>query len=574
MNGQVEDSVALARELLEARSALAFVQSVAPIATFSFSYGSQVAQVTPSLRALWAIPPEITEIHFADIMSRIDPSERAYVLQTRNEAVKTRLPYHVEYSITRYDGQVRRVRVDAQFFYDRGGNPTHNVGAVVDVTDQMHAQTTIEHLLGHDKLTGLLDRDRFIERVRTAAQQGREQRFVVLIFDLVGFGEINERFGMSAGDALLSTVAERLRAIEGPGECFARIGGDEFAGLLRAERSDADAVVARVQNALGAPLKLEGMPLRPEATFGMSLFPFDATDESLVVKASLAMAQLKSRGARGTQRYQPEMERMHAERRHLQMSLHSALDRDEFELYYQPIVDGKSLAMVGAEALIRWNHPSLGIIPPGAFLPAAEDALLLQAIDEWVLRHVTQEAAAFHKRRNGLRVAFNLTAHSLLSPKFGNVIRDVLGESGTPRDVLVAEITEQALLADHVHALASLTALRDAGVSIALDDFGTGYNTLSYLRMYPIETIKIDRSFISDLERYPYSRSVCSGILALASELGLHVVAEGVETEGQQEFLRSLGCELLQGYLYGRPMPRADFLQLLGNRRHQASRAS
>lgn len=569
----MEDSVSLARELLETRSALALAQSVAPIATFSFDYGSEVARVTPSLRALWAIPAEITEIHFADILSRVDPAERQYVLQTRTEAVKTRQAYHIEYSITRFDGQVRRVRVDAQFFYDLDGSPTHNIGAVVDVTDQMRAQSRIEHLEGHDKLTGLLDRDHFIERVRTAAQRGREQRFVALVFDLVGFGEINERFGMTAGDALLRTVAERLTAIEGEGECFSRIGGDEFAALLRSDGTDADAAVARVQSAIGVPIKLEGMPIRPEATFGISLFPFDATDESLVVKASLAMSQLKSRGARGTQRYQPEMERMHAERRHLQMSLHGALDRDEFELYYQPIVDAKTLRIYGAEALIRWNHPSLGVIPPGAFLPAAEDALLLQDIDEWVLRRVCREAPAFYAQRPGFRLAFNLTAHSLLSPKFTAVIGDVLRESGAPRDVLIAEITEQALLADHAHAFASLSALRDAGVRVALDDFGTGYNTLSYLRMYPIETIKIDRSFISDLERYPYSRSVCSGILALASELGLHVVAEGVETEGQQEFLRSLSCELLQGYLYGRPMPKPEFLRLLSAGR-QASRAS
>jgi PAS domain S-box-containing protein len=259
----------------------------------------------------------------------------------------------------------------------------------------------------------------------------------------------------------------------------------------------------------------------------------------------------------------PEGERLLVERRHLQSGLRGALDRDEFELYFQPIVDARNLTLLGAEALIRWHHPQLGIVPPNVFLPAAEDAGLMIEIDSWVLRHVCDDVAALLRYRIPLRVGVNVTAHSLVASNFTATLERSLAASGATPSALVVEINEQALLADNERVRTTLAALHRAGVAIALDDFGTGYNTLSYLKRYPIDGIKIDRSFVSDLEEYPYSKAVCSGILALASELGLDVVAEGVETEAQEEFLRAQGCDALQGHLYGHPVPRDEFADRL-----------
>jgi diguanylate cyclase (GGDEF)-like protein/PAS domain S-box-containing protein len=559
----VDDSVLLARELLEARRALALTQSVALVAAFTIDVETDTCEMTPELRALWGLPESAPTLPFEEFLRYIHPEDRKRVADSRRAALASKQPYHIEYRVRRRDGELRHVRADGQFFYDADGKAVRNIGAILDVTDQTNARRTIEHLMGHDKLTGLLDRDRFMTRVQEAGTNGhRGVPFVVVVFDLDKFTGINDAYGSIGGDTMLRTLGRRLAELAKQDEYVARISGNEFAALLRLDDGSADEALARLQGAFAKPVQIGDALVEVTATFGTSLFPVDATDESLVVKASLAMSQLKNRGAHGVARYHPEMERMLAERRHLQMSLHGALERNEFELYYQPIVDAKSLEPRGAEALLRWNHPSLGVVPPGAFLPAAEDAGLIQEIDAWVLRRAIREGSAL-AAAHGTRVGFNITAHSLLSQSFATTLKEALAERPLPPGTLVAEITEQALLADHAQALASLTLLREAGIRIALDDFGTGYNTLSYLRMFPIDIIKIDRSFIADLERYAYSRSVCSGILALASQLGLQVVAEGVETVGQEEFLREAGCQMLQGYRYGRPVRRNEFEALV-----------
>lgn len=533
------------------------------MATFSLDLENETCELTPSLRALWGLDESTTRVRFVDLFERIHADDRQRVADARSQALRTRSPYHIEYRMLRPNGDLRHVRTDGQFIYDASGKAIRNIGAILDITDQANAQLTIDHLLGHDKLTGLLDRDRFMEHVHVAASPAvSSEPFVVVVFNLDRFTAINESFGSGGGDTLLKAIGGRLADLALDGEGFGRIGGDEFAALLRKDGGDADAGVARLRAIFEEPVAIGAAMVTPAATFGTSVFPNDASDESLVVKACLAMAQLKNRGTQGAAHYHPEMERMLAERRHLQMSLHGALDRNEFELYLQPIVEARSLAVCGAELLIRWNHPSLGVVPPGAFLPAAEDAGLSQAIDMWVLRRALREAATLGVS-HGIRISFNITAYSLLSTTFATALSDALAERSIASGTLVAEITEQALLADQAQARASLSLLNEAGVAIALDDFGTGYNTLSYLRMFPISTIKIDRSFIADIERYAYSRSVCSGILAFASQLGLRVVAEGVESEAQQEFLRTTGVDMLQGYLYGRPMRRAQFEEAL-----------
>ncbi len=259
----------------------------------------------------------------------------------------------------------------------------------------------------------------------------------------------------------------------------------------------------------------------------------------------------------------PEAERLLVERREIQSGLRGALDRDEFELYFQPIVDARSLALIGAEALIRWNHPQLGLVPPNVFLPAAEHAGLMEEIDSWVVRRACSDAASLLQFGITLRIGVNVTAHSLTTSRFTRIFERALNASDVSPRNFVVEINEQALLVGDGEVRNTLSTMRQAGVTVALDDFGTGYNTLSYLKQFPIDGIKIDRSFVLDLEEYPYSRALCCGILAFASELGLYVTAEGVETAAQEQFLRAQGCNALQGHLYGHPTSRADFASRL-----------
>ncbi len=386
--------------------------------------------------------------------------------------------------------------------------------------------------------------------------------FAVIAFDLDRFTAINETFGTSAGDTVLRTVAERLREIARDGECFARSGGDHFLGLLRCDADGVNEAIARVKGIFAQPVTVDTRAVHLTATFGVSIFPEDARDESLVTQANLAMTSLRNRNTSCVQRFGPEMHNALVRQHQLGSGLRRAIDLEQFELVYQPIVDGRSLRARSGEALIRWNHPELGTVPPGAFLPASQEMGLMREIDAWVMRRACTDLAEMLRQTRGpKRISVNVSAQFLLSPEFKDVVDEALRASAVTPSLLAVEITEQALLGDQSQALDVLTWLRGRGVIVALDDFGTGYNTLSYLKLYPIDTIKIDRSFVSDIESLPYSRSVCSGIVAFAAELGLRVIAEGVETKAQEEFLLSLGCAQLQGFLYGKPMSKNAFMR-------------
>jgi diguanylate cyclase len=556
-----------AQEIADAQQALAAAQLSAPMATFLLDVDRELTELTPALRKLWGISAEIEHARLADFLKRIHPEDRRRVAEMRSEALRTRRPYAIEYRMVRDDGEIRHIRTEGQFFYDERAHALRNVGVVVDITDHLRAVSAAKHLLGRDRLTGLLDRSAFGELVLETGRQSRGS-FGIVAFDLIDFHRINETHGTAAGDEVLRELARRLLTVAREGEYFARLGGDEFAALFRLDDGGIAEALARIEFALADPMRVGEQHVVCNAAFGVSIFPTDALDESLIVKASLAMTQTRREGAAGAERYRPEMERLFAERRLMQLSLRGALERDEFEVYFQPVVDATTLRVKGTEALIRWNHPELGVVPPNVFLSAAEEAGLMKEIDAWVFRNASRAAVSLFQRN--LFVAVNLTAHFLLAPELESALADVLQIKGA-RERLCIEITEQSLLADRAQAQSAITSLRKAGVRIALDDFGTGYNTLSYLKIYPIDAVKIDRSFVSDLEEYPYSRSVCSAILALASELGLDVIAEGVETKAQEEFLRSHGCGALQGYLYGKPMPLGDLLRVVDSAQERAS---
>ncbi len=531
------------------------------MATFMLDVEGEVAaELTPMLRQLWGLRDDATHARLAEFLERIHPEDRRRVAEARSLAMRAREPYNLEYRMVRDDGEIRYIRTQGQFFFDEHAGVLRNIGVVVDITEHLLAASALEGLLEFDHLTGLLDRRAFTRLVRERGEDaGDDDAFCVIVFDLHGFGDVNEAHGMAAGDDVLREAARRLRERAVAGAAFARIGSDEFAALVPVGSEGTSDAIARVTSLFDEPFSVAGADIPIDAVFGVSVCPFDGADESLILKASLAMTEATGSAPRRVSRYRPEMQRLIAERRLMALSLRGALERDEFEMYFQPIAEARGLQITGAEALLRWNHPDLGVIPPGIFLPAAEEAGLMKDVDLWALRHASRVAKDLFAR--GLRVGINVSAHLLLSNEFPAAFEEVLSIPGA-REHLCFEITEQALLADRAQARSAIGLIRDSGVRIALDDFGTGYNTLSYLKLYPIDVVKIDRTFTSDLEQYQYSRSLCSGILALASRLGLYVVAEGVETKAQEQFLRAHGCHALQGHLYGRPMPRDDFLQL------------
>ncbi|GJD48079.1 putative signaling protein [Methylobacterium crusticola] len=440
-------------------------------------------------------------------------------------------------------------------------NRPHHAVAVRDLRARRQAEQHIQFLAHHDALTGLPNRARFTARLDQEIARARATggRLAVLCLDLDRFKEVNDLYGHAAGDALLRTVARWVPAELDERQSMARLGGDEFAVILPEVGGPAEAgrLAARILEAIRAGnAASDGAP--PVATsIGIALYPDDATDrETLLSHADAALYCAKSEG-RGTYRYfEAALAVQIRDRRTLEHDLRQAIGRGEFVLLYQPQMEVDTGLVVGFEALLRWNHPGRGSVPPDRFIPIAEETGAILAIGEWVLRETCREAARWERP---LRVAVNVSAVQLHSPAFAQLVQDVLAESGIDPVRLELEITETALIRDPARALATLGKVKALGVRIAMDDFGTGYASLSNLRAFPFDKIKIDRSFIHAVDINRETAAIMRAVLGLGRGLGLPVLAEGVETGAELAFLGAEACQEAQGFLLGRPAPIEEF---------------
>lgn len=431
----------------------------------------------------------------------------------------------------------------------------------------------IEELAFRDALTGLPNRRQFLERLESAiAQARRSGRSIALLFlDLDNFKLVNDSLGHQPGDELLKEVARRLSgvvrlsdyvsrpvAMDGMG-LVARLGGDEFIVMLT-ELHDpraASAVARRMLETLTDTIRIAGHELHVTASIGVSLFPADAeSTEDLIRGADAAMYKAKSSGRNNVQFYSEDLNKAAFRRLSLENRLRRAMQGEGLALHFQPQVDARRGTLVGFEALLRWTDAELGQVPPDTFIPVAEEAGLILPIGEWALREACRQAARWRSIGLGsVALAVNLSAIQLLRQDTSALLEALLAEHDLPAAAIELELTESSLMASGAAAAARLQSLRELGVSIALDDFGTGYSSLSYLRRFPIDKIKIDRSFIRDIEQDPSDASIVGAILAMAQALDMTTVAEGVETRGQLAFLKERGCDHVQGYLFGRPAP-------------------
>jgi diguanylate cyclase (GGDEF)-like protein len=415
-------------------------------------------------------------------------------------------------------------------------------------------------------LTGLSNRADFRTRLTTAIETGHSdgQRMAICCVDLDLFKDVNDTYGHPTGDRLLRMVAQRLRGELGQGDFAARIGGDEFAVVLDAVDAPAavEATVARMVETLSQPYTIDGIDISIGASVGVALFPADGVSaDELTKNADLALYQAKSEGRRRHRFFQQDLQRAAMERRELEADLRSALAENQLEVHYQPLVDISGRRVTGFEALLRWRHPTRGLIPPNDFIPIAEANGLIMPIGEWVLRTACAEAASWPEE---IAVAVNLSPIQFRAANLTQTVVSALAQSGLAPRRLELEITESALLADTATTAATLHALRQFGVRIALDDFGTGYSSLSHLRGFPLDKIKIDRSFVKDLAERRDCTAIVTAISSLARSLGIATTAEGVETAEQLDFLRAQGCTQAQGFLFSPARPRADLAALLG----------
>lgn len=447
---------------------------------------------------------------------------------------------------------------------------SQEVGEVIDAVHQLaRAQRALEHAALNDPLTGLSNRYGLEARIEQSLSHARRSglKLAVLFIDLDRFKAVNDSLGHASGDTLLCVIAERISGCLRDTDLVARLGGDEFVVVLSdlARADDAVPVAEKLLEAAMSPIVIGGLEIRTTASIGVCVFPDDGKDVGTLMKhADTAMYQAKAAGRANFKFFDIAMNEAVSRRLHLENALRRGLERNEFELYFQPQMDPSGKRVCAAEALVRWRRADGRLVAPMDFIPVAEESELICRIGEWVLGEACRCLGAWRTGgATGLRVAVNLSARQLRDSSLPLRVAELLALHSIPPGALELEITESVAMQDPDVAIRNLGALKRLGVSLAIDDFGTGYSSLAYLKLLPIDRLKLDRTFVRDLETDPDDASICAATVGLAHNLRLELIAEGVETHAQHVFLRNLGCDLLQGFHFHRPMNCAALSQLL-----------
>ena len=530
---------------------------------------SRMLYISPAYEVLWGRSCESLYADPAGWLDSIHPDDRQRVEQAaHSEQVSG--SYDIEYRVIRRDGEVRYVHDRAFPIKDDRGEVYRIVGTAQDITPRKEQEAHIQYLAYHDSLTGLPNRTLVMDRLKHAIgkTERSEDMLAVLFLDLDRFKTINDTLGHPAGDSLLQQTAERLIQTLRGGDTISRVGGDEFLILLPelVGEEDAGHVAEKILAALARPFNIAGQNLHVRASIGISLCPRDdQRAETLVKYADTALYLAKEQGRNTFRYFSPELDASVHKRLILENDLRSAVERNQLQVFYQPLLNTASGVYSGAEALLRWQHPDLGLIRPDDFIPIAEDTGLIVSIGEWVLRTACLQARAWQDMGQSLfRVSVNLSRQQLEQAAFVDTVKQILQETQCPPSLLELEITESGAMHDPERAIVKLQSLSDMGITLALDDYGTGYSSLAYLKRFPLNRLKIDRSFVDGIPHDHDDMAIVKTTIVLAQQLRLQVVAEGVETESQRAYLQTLGCEELQGYLLARPMPADNVAQHCG----------
>ena len=503
-----------------------------------------------------------------NLFSRLlHPDDRARVLAAHAHTHETREPLSIEYRLVARDGRVIWLRDEGVIVLDDHGKPLYLQGYLLDITREREAEQQLRQLALYDPMTGLANRAFFHERLRHAIKLRHDEGRAtgLLYIDLDNFKGINDRWGHDLGDEVLKEIGRRIEMSVRPGDTAARLGGDEFAVVLTEPVAPEDAVgvAERLLSEIGRPLESGAAPLYTSASIGIA---FGSDDQTLLREADIAMYRAKAHHDLGYAFFDPELDRAAMDRSQRIGELREGIARGEFRLDYQAVVDLGRHEIIGYEALVRWEHPTDGELPPGEFIPMAEETGLIVGLGEWVLTEACTEATRLCRMHGRpMHMSVNVSARQLHHPDFLRHVRHALDKSALTPGLLTLELTESTLLTSDERVAKTLETIKGLGVVLALDDFGTGYASLSYLRQFPIDVVKIDRSFTANVESKNGDLVLLKGIIDLGHALQLNLVAEGIETSEQHTIVRRLGCQQAQGFYFGRPShPAQRDLDALG----------
>ncbi|HEX7557745.1 MAG TPA: EAL domain-containing protein, partial [Usitatibacter sp.] len=582
VNGTISTVIDISRRkqaeaaLRESEAHLRLAMDAAQLGMWYWECDTDRFTYSDGLNALFGRPEESAIVDYRVLKERLHPEDRELFDATMRYSVRQGDDFQVDYRVVWPDGSVHWVTNRGQVHRGSDGRAQRLIGVAMNITERKLAEQRIAHMAHHDALTGLPNRVLLRDRIQQAIAQAHRggSQLAVLFLDLDRFKTINDSLGHQLGDRLLQSVASRILVCVREGDTVSRVGGDEFVIVIPGigAATDASAVASKILEVLSAAFHLHGNDLHVAASIGISLYPADGSDaETLMRNADTAMYHAKDSGRANHQFFTPHMNVQAQQRLTLENSLRRAIENDEFQLHYQPLYDLRDRSVTGFEALLRWYPPGGTVVAPGEFISAAEESGIIVPLGEWVLREALLQARGWQLPGRPLTIAVNVSAHQLSRPSFVERLRGLIVEAGIDPALIELEVTEGVIIEGAGEAREALFQVAALGVGIAIDDFGTGYSGLAYLKRLPIDTVKIDQSFVRDLTVDPDDAAIVTAIVAMSRSLGVDVIAEGVETEEQLEELKRLGCHRAQGFLLARPMTGDTIARFLGRAATEAA---
>lgn len=554
-------------KLRTSQSQLLYAQQLAKLGYWEWDAVNDKVSGSQSAFNLFGIPSQ-SQVGLEQFLMNINPKDKPMIHQAIAEVNQGRPNIQISFRVLQHDGNLSHIECLGEAFFDSHGQVNKITGTAQDISRLHKAESLIQYQSEHDRLTELPNRSSFSKAlVRSLKRIQADRQDAIIVFDIDRFKQINENLGQEKGDNLLLALAQRLNRITRENDYVARLGSDEFAVLLQNihSTSDLNVLVGRFIQQLNAPFIIDKEELYVSYSCGVSVYPDDADDaESLLNKANIARSQAKKHGGNQFTFFEPEMNKDAHDLLSLENDLRKALKNNEIEVFYQPQVYTKSLKPSGAEALVRWRHKTRGIISPAVFIPLAESTGMIVDIGNYVLDTAIKQLEKWHQAGHELHIGINLSGRQFSQSNLIEQVQHAIADITVAPHFIDLEITESLAMSNAEANIQTLTGLKAMGISISIDDFGTGYSSLAYLHSFPIDTIKIDRSFVLNLDTNE-GQAIAKTILAMAESLDLEVVAEGIEYDEHVAFFEDTYCHIYQGFKFGKPMPENEFLDWLNH---------